>query len=556
MIFEGMRQGSDSQFERGESARIFRLLGERQGFAAQARDGPRVAGGPLPWVWDRLDQAKNGLAVSVCLRPACLATPAHSWPSCRRRKAWVFGCHQYEEAPRNCFSRAQEPKSSQPNDASTGRVVRALHQRGELHQDPADDQPAALDCDVIVMIVAANHACGLKRAGQGAEISGLMPFHQHSGSVLVILTDICGFPARRRPLNAIRMNLYPRARIHLGNIVANWRAIDALAPFTDTGAVVKANAYGHGAVQVGRALYDAGCRTFFVAYADEGAELREEIGDLALIYVFNGAGEDDRTLVQRSTLIPVINSIPALELWMSDEMAPYALHIDTGMNRLGIRPEDVPQAYDMRGRRGPVMVMSHLVDSDRPRDPVNTRQCNSFRQLSAPFTMARKSLSNTGGCFIGRQYDFDLQRPGIGLYGGGPEPSDGIEILPGMTLEAPILTVQQVPAGEAVGYGGEWTFNEPRTLATVALGYGDGFPRSAGNRGFASLGGIHCPIVGRVSMDLITIDVTSAQGLAKPGAFAQFIGSEIRLEDQARRAGTVGYELVTGLGHRVRRIYD
>lgn len=353
------------------------------------------------------------------------------------------------------------------------------------------------------------------------------------------------------------MSLHPRARIHLDNIVANWRAIAACTPDSEAGAVVKANGYGHGAGPVASALSEAGCRTFFVAYAEEGAEVREVLGEGAEIFVFNGAEDSDRAIVREAQLIPVINSLDALKAWLSyDHTGDYAVHIDTGMNRLGIRMEDIGALGDIAASRPPVHVMSHLVDSDVPEAPVNTRQLYGFRDLNALFTKARRSLANTGGCFLGQAYGFDVTRPGIGLYGGGPKPPEAVDIKPGLTLEAPILTVQTVQPGERVGYGGEWTFNEPRRLATVALGYGDGFPRSAGNKGHASLGGHHCRIVGRVSMDLITIDVTAAAGLAKPGSFAQFIGSEVPLEDQAKCAGTVGYELVTGLGHRVRRIYE
>ena len=353
------------------------------------------------------------------------------------------------------------------------------------------------------------------------------------------------------------MSLTPRARIHLGNIVANWRAIAALTPDSEPGAVVKANAYGHGVRPVAKALQDAGCKTFFVAYVEEGVELREAVGPQPAVLVFNGAESADRDVLQQARLVPVMNSIPALTEWLSDAAAgEYAVHIDTGMNRLGIRAEDVPQMLNLSRQRPPVHVMSHLVDSDVPDAAINARQLALFGELAAAFPSARKSFSNTGGCFLGAAYGFDVIRPGIGLYGGGPKPPAGTQILPGMTLEAPVLTVQRVSAGETVGYGAEWIFDSPRTLATVALGYGDGFPRSATNKGYASLGGMPCPIVGRVSMDLITIDVTAAAGLAKPGAFAQFIGSEVPLEDQAKRAGTVGYELITGLGHRVRRIYE
>lgn len=353
------------------------------------------------------------------------------------------------------------------------------------------------------------------------------------------------------------MSLSPRARIHLDNIVANWRTIGALVPRSETGAVVKADAYGHGAGPVAKALQAAGCRTFFVAYIEEGADLRSILGDEATILAFNGAEAEDADNVRTSAILPVMNSIPALRNWLSSPDAPpYAIHIDTGMNRLGIRLEDLDTLAELTADHPPLHVMSHLVDSDDRSNPLNETQLKRFSNAVDRFNGAARSFANTGGCFMGEPYGFNVMRPGIGLYGGGPPSPDGVELKPGMTLEAPILTVQTVQAGETVGYGATHTFDEPRTLATVALGYGDGFPRSASNSGIASIGEAACPIVGRVSMDLITIDVTGAEALAKPGAFAQFIGSEVLLEEQARRAGTVGYELVTGLGHRVRRIYD
>lgn len=353
------------------------------------------------------------------------------------------------------------------------------------------------------------------------------------------------------------MSLHPRAQIHLANIVANWRAIAALTPGSRPGAVVKANAYGHGALQVGKALFEAGCRDFFVAYMDEGIELRDVVESDARIFVFNGADPKDHKQVKAAGLIPVMNSMIDINDWRRwGAPSDFAVHVDTGMNRLGVRIQDLSRLVEATRIDRPVLVMSHLVDSDAPGDPVNAHQLALFRDAVEALPKMSRSLANTGGCYLGPDYGFDITRPGIGLYGGGPAAPSGTTILPGMTLEAPILTVQNVQPGETVGYGGDWTFSEPRTLATVALGYGDGFPRSASSRGYASLGGIACRIVGRVSMDLITIDVTSAADLAIPGAFAQFIGPEVPLEDQAKRAGTVGYELVTGLGHRVRRIYD
>lgn len=351
----------------------------------------------------------------------------------------------------------------------------------------------------------------------------------------------------------------PRARVHLDNITANWRRLAAMAEGAQAGAVVKADAYGHGAPEVGAALARAGCQHFFVAYPFEGEVLRRHVGAGVAIYVFNGLGPDDaegRDQCRRAALHPVLNSLDQLRAWRSmADQAPYALHIDTGMNRLGIPMAQLGEAQGLSAGHGPDLVMSHLACAEAVDDPMNRRQLDRFAEAVRRFPGVRTSLPNTAGHFLGSAYRSDVTRPGIGLYGGGTSPRQPV-LAPGMTLEAPILTVNRVPAGETVGYGATYTLPRPALLATVALGYGDGFPRSLTNRGQAALAGTLCPILGRVSMDLVTLDVTAAAGVAKPGALIEVIGSHVRLEDQAARAGTLGYELVTGLGSRVERRYD
>ena len=186
---------------------------------------------------------------------------------------------------------------------------------------------------------------------------------------------------------------------------------------------------------------------------------------------------------------------------------------------------------------------------------MNAHQADALKTVAANFPDIPVSLANSGGLWLGANYHHALTRPGIALYGGG-FPPEGLILKPGMTLEAPILQVQEIQAGETVGYGASWRASERCLIATLAIGYGDGFLRSASNKGFASLGGKRCPIVGRVSMDLITIDVTSASDLARPGVYAQLIGPDASLEEQAALAGTIGYELTTGLTPRVKRIYE
>lgn len=351
------------------------------------------------------------------------------------------------------------------------------------------------------------------------------------------------------------MTARPTATIHLSNIAANWRVFDRTAR-GEAGAVVKADAYGHGAGPVARALAQAGCRSFFVAYAFEGAELRTALGDGPDIYVFNGSLEADYSVCREAGLIPVLNSLADIAAWTGQGTdLPAALHIDTGMNRLGVRADALDKAKAALGSAMPVLLMSHFACADTPDDPMNARQVAILDQVRAAFAGVRTSLANSAGHWLGPEAHGDLTRPGIGLYGGGTSPKRSTELQPGMTLQAPILQISEVPAGETVGYGATARLDTPRTLATLALGYGDGFLRSASNSGFAVLEGIRCPIVGRVSMDLLTIDVSSTQGLAKPGMMTELIGPNADLEAQAAAAGTLGYELVTGLGARVERIH-
>ena len=352
-----------------------------------------------------------------------------------------------------------------------------------------------------------------------------------------------------------RMSMRPRATIRPRAIAENWQHLSQLAAGREAGAVVKANAYGHGLAPVARALAQAGCRSFFVAYAFEGADLRAALGPGPAIYVFNGPDREGLADHAAHDLVPVINSMAQAALWAEGGGgAPFALHVDTGMNRLGVRPETLGAVRDQLG--APALVMSHFACADDPGHPLNPAQCEAFAAAREWFPSAPTSLANTAAHFLRAECHGDITRPGIGLYGGGTSPAQTHAFEPGLTLDAPILTVSDVPAGETVGYGATARLERPARLATIALGYGDGFPRSAGNRGFGVIAGVRCPIVGRVSMDLITLDVSAAGGLAKPGEWVEMLGSGARLEEQAALAGTLGYELVTGLGPRIERVIE
>lgn len=357
------------------------------------------------------------------------------------------------------------------------------------------------------------------------------------------------------------MSLRPRAHIHLSNIADNWRTIRAAQVGGVTAAVVKADAYGHGLPQVTQALHEAGCDHFFVAHSHEAEVTRAALGSHPNIYVLNGPSPDEEALYRENALIPVINSsfqFRTMADWLVDGVKMprgYVLHFDTGMNRLGLPPKDAHDLAAASEAQDPILIMSHLACSEDGDAAMNAHQDEALKTIANAFEGIPLSLCNSGGVWLGADYHHTLTRPGIALYGGG-FPPEGLPLKPGMTLEAPILQVRQIDAGETVGYGATWRATEPTLIATLAIGYGDGFPRSASNKGFASLGGKSCPIVGRVSMDLITIDVTNAAELARPGVYAQLIGPDAALEEQAALAGTIGYELTTGLTPRVKRIYE
>ncbi len=346
----------------------------------------------------------------------------------------------------------------------------------------------------------------------------------------------------------------PHAFINLATIRANYRALAAFCPSAETSAVVKADCYGHGMTHVAPALFDEGCRTFFVAYLQEGIDLRAVLGDEPVIYVFNGITDEEREDFARHSLSPICNRSEELELVTSPGFSgSYGIHFDTGMNRLGIRQEGVEHARGLTKDKPPAIVMSHLACADQPDNSVNRRQLESFSQIAALFPEAQASLSATAGIYLGGEYHFDLVRPGIGLYGGGPARPSGLKLKTAMTLTAPILNLFSIEAGETVGYGGSHTARSPSTIATVALGYADGFLRSGGNFGFGVIEGMPCPIVGRISMDLITLDVTDIAENVTVGDEVEFIGRFAGYEIQAEALGTLGYELTSRLGGRISR---
>lgn len=358
------------------------------------------------------------------------------------------------------------------------------------------------------------------------------------------------------------MPLRPRAHIHLSHIAENWRSLQGLHPNGQTGAVVKADAYGHGIQPVCDTLHAAGCDHFFTAHGFEGEQVRRTLGPHPDIYVLNGPAPDEETLYRSHALIPIINSPAQFETlchWISGgHTLPrgYALHFDTGMNRLGLAVDDAAALAEASRSAPPKLLLSHFACADNPEDKLNTEQAAAFAHICTHFPDTPRSLANSAGIWLdGDAHHHQLSRPGIALYGGGRYPTN-LDLKPGLTLEAPILQIRQVRAGQSVGYGASFGAQTDLCVATIALGYGDGFPRAASNHGFAMLGDIACPIIGRVSMDLITLNISQARDLARTGHYVQLIGAEAPLERQAECAGTIGYELLTGLTPRVTRIYS
>ncbi len=344
----------------------------------------------------------------------------------------------------------------------------------------------------------------------------------------------------------------PRLDIDLGAIAGNWRMFARRAHPANAAAVVKADAYGVGAAKAGPALAKAGCTRFYVAWPHEGAALRKALGAGPEIAVFHGPTDDMLETFEAHDLEPVLNSLAQIDLWMSSRLARRraSLHLDTGMNRLGVAQ---PQWADAaRKFPKPHRLISHLACGDEAGHPMNMRQLGLFERARPLWPIAPRSLSATGGAYLGPEFAMDEVRPGIGLYGGGPAPDEDAPKTV-VTLSAPILQVRTVRAGETVGYGATWEAMGDMQLATVGLGYADGFLRAASNRGMAVIHGVKRPILGRVSMDLIVIDVTALS--VSPGDDIEFLGPDLPLAEVAGSMNTIDYEILTRLGARLERRY-
>ena len=343
---------------------------------------------------------------------------------------------------------------------------------------------------------------------------------------------------------------YAELSIDLDAIVANWRALDtASGAATETSAVVKANAYGLDIAQVAPKLAASGVRTFFVATVDEGVALRAVLGTGPRIYVLGGHMAGSSNKLVGAALSPVLNSIDQLTRHL--ETTPgrdFAIQLDTGMNRLGMEIEDWAACAELALRAGPSLVMSHLACADDPAHPMNAQQLAAFRHMTDGIAVPR-ALSATGGILLGPEYHFDLTRPGIGLYGGAPF----AEAVPVVTLALPVIQCRDVKKGETVGYANSWTAPGPARIATLQGGYADGILRALSGKATLYDGKTPCQLAGRVSMDLLTVDISHLE--ADPTELT-LIGPYQGIDAVADVAGTIGYEILTNLGARYSRAYS
>ena len=335
--------------------------------------------------------------------------------------------------------------------------------------------------------------------------------------------------------------------VDLNALSHNFHALEAVSG-APVHPVVKANGYGLGATEVAKRLLAEGARTFFVARLAEGVALREAVGPAPTIYVLDGCVGDAAATLKAADLRPVLNHGDQLAAWKAADGGACGLQIDTGMNRLGFRSEDAPDPFD-----GLNLVMSHLACADDPAEPMNRRQRDAFAAASARYPNALKSFANSGGCFLGPDYAFDAVRPGICLYGGGPEGRADARLKAVATLTAEILQVRDVPAGESVGYSRGFVADSPRRIATCGAGYADGLLRSMSPNGQVWVAGALRPMLGRVSMDVIAVDVSGAD--VSLGDSVELFGASRPVDEAATAAGTISYELLTSIGNRCERRY-
>ena len=356
--------------------------------------------------------------------------------------------------------------------------------------------------------------------------------------------------------------------IDLVALKQNWRRLSAQAGRAECGAAVKGNAYGLGIEPVARALWEAGCRSYFVARPKEGEELRAILPE-ATIYVLDGLFAGQAEFYAKLKLCPALISIAEAREWAGfgrvyGRKLPCAIHVDTGINRLGFSLAEYAALLDDRFTMEGLnvsLLMSHLACADDPPHPMNLRQAEAFAAVRARLPGVPASLANSSGIFLGDGFTHELVRPGIALYGGNPTQNVANPMLPVAILEGAVMQLRDVPPGDTVGYSATWKANRPSRIAILGAGYKDGVPRALSSReqtgpAHVFINGRRCPVVGRVSMDMMGVDVTDLPaGSVTRGTRAEILGRNIAIDEAAGWAGTISYELLTRLGSRYARLY-
>lgn len=356
-------------------------------------------------------------------------------------------------------------------------------------------------------------------------------------------------------------------------VAANYRSLQAMAPNARCAAVIKADAYGLGAIPLAHCLMDTGCKEFFVATCEEGVLLRQGLkstpqplppNNIPIIYVLHGVCRSEIDTFREHQLIPVLNSHEQLALWRTEaqrqqKSLPCILHFDTGLHRLGFDDAEVEKLIEsptsMEGLDIRV-IMSHLACSDDPLQEKNRIQRARFEKHIKRLPKTEYSIANSSGIYLGSDYHYDILRPGAALYGVNPTPDDENPIRQVITLQAPVLQTRHIKSGESIGYGITYTANAPHRIATLAIGYADGILRCSGNVAHAYFEQYTLPIIGRVSMDLIMVDITETpEGLIHTDSLITFVDANHTVGELARASDTIGYEILTRLGRRYTREY-
>lgn len=360
--------------------------------------------------------------------------------------------------------------------------------------------------------------------------------------------------------------MLPVVRVDLEALKANYRFLCDKAPSAQVGAAVKANAYGLGMIPVAKALYAEGCRLFFTAYFEEALALRAVLTERdAAIAVLHAIEESAHIEALEKSITPVLNHVGEIKAWQAtshhhNRLAPVMIHLDTGMNRLGLSPQEQQELcrhHEWLDGLDVCAWVSHFARADEFGNAMTVQQRGCLLEVLDKLPKAPISLCNSSGLFWGADYHFDIARPGIALYGGNPTPHLSNPMQGVIELQAPILQIRNVEEGMTVGYGAKHSIKSKGKIATVGLGYADGYHRSLSGQGTAMIGAFEVPVVGRISMDLITLDVSHIPDpLIRVGQMATLIGPHRPIDVVAQEAGTISYEILTSLGSRIQRDYS